>query len=130
MEKYSKHIFRQIQANIEDITAEDLEATATMTADSAAGMDQWALGDINMLSKEASKVLATMMHAIERGNPWPEQLENTRAAFLAKDPEDMLNPLADRLLLMLPSVYRMWSKTRLRHLQPWIATWSMSEMFA
>ena len=75
MEKHSEYIFRQAQANSEDITAEDLETMAKMTADSAAGMDQWAPGDINMLSKVAFKMLAKMMNAIERGSPWPEQLD-------------------------------------------------------
>ena len=69
MGKYSKFLFKQIQANIEDITAEDLETTAKMTVDSAAGMDQWALGDLNMLSREACKMLAKMMNAIEKGSP-------------------------------------------------------------
>ena len=31
---------------------------------------------------------------------------------------------------MLPATYRMWSKTRLRHLQPWVKTWAEPEMYA
>ena len=74
-----------------------------------------------MLSEKAFKMLGEMMNAVEKGSPWPEQLEQARAALLAKGPEDMLNPLAYKVLLMLPSTYRIWSKTRLRHLQPWVA---------
>ena len=66
-----------------------------------------------------------MLNDIEKGAPWPEQLKSARAAFLSKDPEDELNPLAYRVLLMLPAIYRMWSKTRLRHLAPWIAEWAL-----
>ena len=31
---------------------------------------------------------------------------------------------------MLPAVYRLWSRTRLRHLQPWINSWALPEMYA
>ena len=41
-----------------------------------------------------------------------------------------LDPLAYRLLLMHPAAYRMWSKTRRRHLQPWVATWALEDMYA
>ena len=41
-----------------------------------------------------------------------------------------LNPLAYRVLLMLSGAYRMWSKTRLRHMQPWVQSWTLPEMFA
>ena len=49
---------------------------------------------------------------------------------MAKDENDLLNPLAYRVLLMLPAVYRMCSRTRLAHLQPWIEEWSTPEMYA
>ena len=93
-------------------------------------MGQWAPGDLRILSKEAFKMMAKMMNVIERGRPWPEQLQKARAAFLAQDMEDMLNPLAYWALLMLPSTYRMWPKTRLRRLQPWVDSWKMDEMYA
>ena len=31
---------------------------------------------------------------------------------------------------MLPSVYRLWARTRIAHLQPCIAKWAMPEMYA
>ena len=52
------------------------------------------------------------------------------SAFLSNDPDDELNPLAYRGLLILSGVYRMWSKTRLRHLQPWVESWTLPGMFA
>ena len=130
MHKYAEYLHKEKQANIEDITGEDLEYSARTTADSAAGMDQWAPGDLAMLSKKAYERLAKMLNMIEDGSPWPEQLEKARATFLAKDPDNALDPLAYRVILMLPSTYRMWAKARLRHLQPWIAGWSMEEMYA
>ena len=34
--------------------------------------------------------MAKMMNVIERGRPWPEQLQKARAGFLPKDLDDML----------------------------------------
>ena len=53
-----------------------------------------------------------------------------RAAFLAKDENNKLDPAAYRLLLMLPALYRLWSKSRLRHIQPWVSEWTMEDMYA
>ena len=41
-----------------------------------------------------------------------------------------LDPLSYILLLMLPSVYRLWAKIRLKHMQPMIQTWTTPEVFA
>ena len=71
-----------------------------------------------------------MLNSIEAGADWPEEMNEARAAFMAKDEEDKLNPLAYRVLLMLPVVYRMWARARLAHLQPWIAKWATPEMLA
>ena len=83
-----------------------------------------------MLPIEAYEQLAVLFNMIEAGAPWPKDMMKARAAFLAKDPEDEQNPLAYKVLLMLSGVYRMWSKTRLRHLQPWVEAWTLPEMFA
>ena len=71
-----------------------------------------------------------MLNCIEKGAKWPTQLNGPRVAFMSKDEDDELDPLAYRVLLMLPAVYRMWARTRLAHMQPWIADWTTPEMFA
>ena len=71
-----------------------------------------------------------MLNAIENGADWPAQMNEARAAFMCKDEEDALNPHAYRVLLMLPAIYRLWGRTRLAHLQPWISEWATPEMFA
>ena len=130
MRKYEKYIYQARQARIEKLTGNDLKLTAQCTKESAAGLDQWTPGDLKMISDKAYEKLAAMLNMILAGAKWPTHLERARAAFLSKDPRDTLNPLAYRILLMLPAVYRMWSKTRLRHLQPWVASWAVPEMFA
>ena len=41
-----------------------------------------------------------------------------------------LDPPSYRILLMLPSVYRLWAKIRLKHMQPWISSWTTPQVFA
>lgn len=110
---------------MEKLTAKDLQHTAQTSKETAAGLDQWAPADLKLLSLEAYWYLADMLNDIEQGTPWPRQLTTARAAFLSKDPDDSLNPLAYCVRLMLPSIYRMWAKTRLRHLQPWMDEWTL-----
>ena len=53
-----------------------------------------------------------------------------RAAFLANEADSGMAPLAYRVPLMLPSVYRLWGKIRLAQLQPWIAMWALPQIYA
>ena len=67
---------------------------------------------------------------IEDGKAWPKQMNVARAAFLPKGETNSQDPLEYRVLLMLPGVYRMYTKTRLRHLAPWVNEWQLEGMFA
>ena len=49
--------------------------------------------------------------------------------MLSKDPEKLFDPLAYRLLLITPVLYRRWAKLRLKHLQGWIMSWALPQMF-
>ena len=86
--------------------------------------------DLQMLSAKTYQALADLLNIIEEGAEWPEPMEVARAAFLTKDAQDMLNPLAYRILLMLPSTHRVWASTRFGHLQPWVQAWTTEEMYA
>ena len=57
-------------------------------------------------------------------------MHTARAAFLPKEEEDPMEPQSYRVLLMLPATYRLWAKTRLRHLTPWVEDWKTDEMYA
>ena len=74
--------------------------------------------------------LAELLNLIENEGRWPTEMLTARAAFLAKDEGDAMEPLAYRVLLMLPATYRLWAKVRLQHLQPWMQGWVCEEMFA
>ena len=49
---------------------------------------------------------------------------------MSKDPLKDKDPLAYRVLLMMPSIYRLWGRLRSQHLAPWIKEWELEEMFA
>ena len=49
-----------------------------------------------------------MPNLIEEGAEWPTQMRAARAALLAKDQGDPRDPMKQRVLLMLPAVYRRW----------------------
>lgn len=71
-----------------------------------------------------------MLNEIEEVAKWLAQVETARAAFMAKDLDDWLSPLARWVLLMLPATYRLWAATRLTHFQPWIDDWAMPEIYS
>lgn len=130
IEEYKQYIYTAAEASIEDITGEDLAETLQTTAETAAGLDQWAPADLKFLSAEALDKLAMLFNAIEKNHKWPKEMKKARAACMAKDAEDVLEPLSYRALLMPPSAYRLWSRTRLRHLTPWVQDWATPEMYA
>ena len=49
---------------------------------------------------------------------------------MSKDPLKDKDPLSYRVLLMMPAIYRLWSRVRLRDLGPWVDGWDRPEMFA
>ena len=55
---------------------------------------------------------------------------HARAAFLAKDKDELDDALKYRILMILPVTHRTWAKLRLRHLQPWIEDWATEDLFA
>jgi hypothetical protein len=129
-EDYDAYIFKQPEMEIEAITAEDVEGVVRNQKETAGGMDQWMPAEFKLLSKEACHHLAMMFNMVEKGAAWPKNTTVARAAFLAKEEESDMDPLDYRVLLMLSSAYRTYAKVRLAHLQPWIGTWAVDEMYA
>ena len=86
--------------------------------------------ECQLLSDKAYHRLAQLLRCIEQGRPWPDALQQATSAYLAKDPANATDPLAYRVLSLLPVLYRRWSAVRLRHLSDWIEEWRLPEMFA
>ena len=112
MEEYDAYIFKQKEMSIEDIRGEDVEEAIKGLKETAGGLDQWNPADLKLLSKDACEELANFFDMIEKGANWPKQLTIATAAFLAKEEDSDMDPLAHRVLLMFASVYRLWGKIR------------------
>ena len=41
-----------------------------------------------------------------------------------------MEPMQHRVFVILPTVYRLWGKVRLRHLEPWVEKWTLDEIYA
>ena len=93
MTKYNEFIFKGKAVTTEKTTAEDLRETAMDTGDSASGLDQWAPGDMKLLSQEAFETLAELLNMIEDGAERLEQLKLARAAFLSKKNRRKIEPI-------------------------------------
>ena len=113
-----------------ELTGNELKQAAIEAKETAAGTDQWYPGDFKLFSEQAFNWLARLLNAIENGADWPDTTSVARASFLAKDLDSTMEPLNYRVLLMLPTIYRLWTRVRLSHLQPWIAKWYMDCIFA
>ena len=128
--KYHKDIFKRSEYQLHSVNWESLKATCIHAKHTVAGMDGFTPSDLTLLSDDAFWWLAELLELVEGGQPWPEQLTHARAAFLAKDPDRPEDPLAYRVLLVLPALYRRWASMRLADLEPWIQEWQLDEMFA
>ena len=66
-----------------------------------------------MLSAKAYEMLADVLNKVEQTGRWPQSTKYAKAAFLEKDPSKAGDPMAYRVLLVLPAVYRRWAGLRL-----------------
>ena len=102
----------------------------TSSKKTAAGLDNWEPAELGMLSLTTFDWLAKLLNMVEDGRPWPDGLQHSKAAYLSKDQNRTDDPLAYRVLMILPASYRRWGTLRLKHLQPWTEKWGLPEMYA
>ena len=126
--KYRKYIFKSPEFKLRDLSVEDFKAVCRDTSDSAAGLDGWAEQDIALMSDYAIQLIVDLLNAIEHGAEWPQHMLVTRAVFLSKDPDDISNPLAYRILKITSGWYRKWGSVRNRDIAPWIDKWNTEEI--
>ena len=122
--KYNKEreqsTYKAEETSIDKVDAEDLIEALQETKETAAVLDQWAPADLKMWFGEAFKYFPKLINPIEKQGRWPTQMQNARAAFSAKEEEGLIEPESNRVLFMLPAVYRLWATTGSQHLAPWI----------
>eukprot|EP00971_Amphidinium_carterae_P334571 6469926-Amphidinium_carterae.1 len=104
------------------LAAEDLEAAAAcFRSGSAPGFDNWHGADLKVLPKPAWEQLAQILNRVESDSHWPDELLHSWTALIPKT-EAPMSPNELRPIRVLPTVYRLWSRARLKaimhHLDP------------
>ena len=94
LEEHGKWMVELPEAEAADITGEGLMKAAMGAKETASGIDQWAPADLKRWSPRAFQLLAHLLNLVERGGTWPKQMKTARAAFLAKEVDNALDPLA------------------------------------
>ena len=113
-----------------DLSWEHLKKVCLNSPKGAQGLDHWAPADFTLFSDEAFQWLASLLNIIEGRAPWPTGTLHAKASFLLKDMSKLADPMAYRVLLILPSLYRRWAAARLHNLYPWVSGWANSYMYA
>ena len=121
---------RESCVQLPELTIRDFRAACKGAKATAAGPHCWAPAEWRLLSDEAIRRLVQLLTCIEQGGSWPTDLHHATSAYLSKDPSKITDPLAYRVLSLLPVLYRRWAAVRLRHLASWIEEWRLPEMFA
>lgn len=129
-ETYHTYIFTAPEHQINELSWEDLQQSCTQASKSASGLDDWAPADFSLLSDLAFQWLARILNLVEEGAPWPAGTLHAKASHLPKDTDNLADPMAYRILLILPAIYRPWASTRLKDIYPWVETWKNLSMFA
>ena len=126
---YTPFIHTAAPYHVEPLTGPEFKQVCIDASKSAGGLDHFTPEDFTYLSDAAYHWIAFMLNTIESGAEWPDDLCNGRAAYLSKDELHTDDPLAYRVLLILPVVYRRWATVRLQHMQDWTYSWQLPQMF-
>eukprot|EP00969_Alexandrium_andersonii_P217025 9585747-Alexandrium_andersonii.AAC.1 len=76
-----------------------------------------------MLTEVACTGIAMLLNVIEMGAGWPAQARHARTAIVAKEAGNATDIMQYRMLMLLPSLYRLWARMRVRHVRAWAAQW-------
>ena len=78
---------------------------------------------MSVISLKATSELVKMLRCVEEGADWPESTNSARGVFLAKEGCTRGDVLKQRILLILPIIYRRWAAYRLQTLETWVKGW-------
>lgn len=123
--QYRDYIYVDEPCELPQIIGDDLVAACIGYKPSASGMDGIPPQDFAFFNAKGMGWIASILNCIEQGAQWPSD-----SLHIAAHPEDSLSPMAYRILLVTPSIYRFWGRMRLRHLATWSSKWYLKDMFA
>eukprot|EP00969_Alexandrium_andersonii_P185036 8174712-Alexandrium_andersonii.AAC.1 len=115
---------------LQPLNGTKLRGVLRKTAVSAAGLDGWRVLELKALTSDMLEPVALVLNRIEGGDSWPEDLCHIRACHIAKPDSHERDPLSWRVLSVMPVVYRLWGRVRLRELRGWLQAWVPSELFS
>jgi hypothetical protein len=85
---------------------------------SSAGFDLWLPCEWQRLPAAAFEPVASILRSVEEGFPWPSSQCYVRVACIPKDGAEDASDT--RPISVCGLLYRAWSTTRMRHLEPWL----------
>ena len=96
---------------------------------SAGSLDGWNWRELKALPVCWFDGLAAILRLTEVTGIWQEGMLDAYMVMIPKA-EGNSTPLGQRLLSVLPVVYRLWATVRLEHLQEWCDSWLPSSVFS
>ena len=83
-----------------------------------------------LFSMKAYAQIASLLNIIEGGAQWPRGTAKGKAVYMQKDESKPDDPMAQRVLMMLPALYRRWAGCRLTAMRDWVAKWALQNIYA
>ena len=102
-------------------TGQDLLDVAGAKRSTAGGLDGWAWNEVKALPFPWFSGLAILLNMMELSGCWLQGLLDAYIAMIPKADGDATS-LGQRLISVLPVVYRLWASLR-PHLQEWVQGW-------
>ena len=130
VEQYSHFIDHAQTFEVPSIDHRSLKEEFAKAKATSAGPDGWTVEDLSHMTELAAWWLAQMLERIEQGTPWPGQLAQAKAIFLAKEAGGGgFDPLSFRIFTVASFIYRKWGKLRLQAIMPWVEQWADPTMY-
>ena len=95
--RFGHLLCNQPEAEMGELDWQQLKASCINGKVSVGGLDGFTPADFSILSDTVFQWLVAMLNRIEMGAAWPDQPTLVKAAYLAKDPNKLEDPLAYRV---------------------------------
>ena len=99
------------------------QAVARLPLGRAPGPDDWAGDELRRWPRPLLRALAALLRKVEELGRWPAGLQAAEVVLLPKPGGDPNLPLHKRPITLLPVIYRLWARLRLRQVDAWRASW-------
>ena len=97
-----------------------------MSNDTSAGVDGWRVRELKALP-QLLDLLADLFNLIEQTGTWPDALCTGVISMIPKG--DGMSPSKLRPISVMPTLYRLWSATRVGEVLAWQESWAHPNMF-